>query len=117
MTQSSHSTKLSAAEAATADCIMSVLSRLPLDDARFVLTTVGWLVARRTQPHLALPSPDSKPRRPNIGTMIKQAEKAGKPVSSVTRDGTTLNFNKPESTEPEDPWGNPHADVRKETKQ
>ena len=112
-------TKLSAAEAAAIDCMKSALSRLPLDDARFVLTTVRWFIARRTQPHLSLPSPDSKPRkprRPNIGAMIKQAEKAaGRPVTSITAaDGTKLDFNKTESTEPENEW---LADLRKETKQ
>jgi hypothetical protein len=47
-----------------------------------------------------------KPPRPSISTMIEQAEKAtGKPVTSVTMpDGTKFDFNKAESTEPENEW-------------
>jgi hypothetical protein len=46
------------------------------------------------------------PRRPSIGKMIAQAEKAtGKPITSVTLpDGTKLDFGKHESAEPENPW-------------
>jgi len=56
-----------------------------------------------------------KPRRPSISTMIEQTEKAGKPLAAITLpDGTKLDFNKAESTEPENPW---LADLRKETKQ
>ena len=57
-----------------------------------------------------------KPPRPSISPMIEQAEKAtGRPVTSVTMpDGTKLDFNKTESTEPENEW---LADLRKETKQ
>src|SRR5262245_49407479 len=36
-----------------------------------------------------------KPRRPSIGTMIAQADKAGKPLASITlADGTKLEFGK-----------------------
>jgi hypothetical protein len=46
-----------------------------------------------------------RPRKPSIRTLIKQAEKAGKPVSSVTtRDGTTLHFGESESTDASNPW-------------
>lgn len=56
-----------------------------------------------------------KPHRPSIKTMIEQAEKAGKPLASITlADGTKLDFGKPELAEPENPW---LADLRKETKQ
>jgi len=55
------------------------------------------------------------PRRPSVGKMIAQAEKAtGKPITSVTLpDGTKLDFGKPAS-EPDNPW---FADLPKETKQ
>jgi len=54
-------------------------------------------------------------RRPSVGKMIAQAEKAtGKPITSVTLpDGTKLDFGKPAS-EPDNPW---FADLPKETKQ
>ena len=56
-----------------------------------------------------------KPRRPSIKDMIKGAEQAGRPLASITLpDGTKLDFDKAESTEPENPW---LADLRKETKQ
>jgi len=46
-----------------------------------------------------------KPRQ-RTTTLIKQAEKAtGKPVTSITlADGTKLDFGKPESAAPENPW-------------
>jgi len=55
------------------------------------------------------------PRRPSVGKMIAQAEKAtGKPITSVTLpDGTKLDFGKLAS-EPDNPW---FADLPKETKQ
>jgi len=47
----------------------------------------------------------SKPRRQSISKMIEQAEKTGKPLASLTLpDGTKLDFGKPESAEPENPW-------------
>ena len=46
-----------------------------------------------------------KPRRLSISKMIEQAEKAGKPLASLTLpDGTKLDFSKPESAEMENPW-------------
>ena len=60
---------------------------------------------------------ERKPRKshgPSISTMIKQAEKAGKPVTSVIMpDGTKLDFNKAETTEP-NAW--PLSDFNKVTK-
>ena len=52
------------------------------------------------------PPKSSKPRKPSISRMIEQAEKAtGKPVTSNTlADGTKLDFGKPESAAPENPW-------------
>jgi hypothetical protein len=49
--------------------------------------------------------------------MIEQAEKAGTPLASITlADGTKLDFGKPESAEPDNPW--PLDEFRtKETKQ
>ena len=54
-----------------------------------------------------------KPRKPSIGKLVEQAKAAG--VTSVTLpDGTRLDFGKPESAEPENPW---LAELRKkETK-
>jgi hypothetical protein len=69
--------------------------------------------------HPTLPLPDSKPRktrRPSTKDMIRAAQQAGQPLTSITYpDGTKIDFTKPESTEPENPW---LADLRKkETKQ
>ena len=49
--------------------------------------------------------------------MIEQAEKAGKPLASLTLpDGTKLDFSKPEPAEPDNAW--PLDEFRtKETKQ
>ena len=60
----------------------------------------------------SLPKP-RKPRKPSIGKLVDQAKAAG--VTSVTLpDGTRLDFGKPESAEPENPW---LAELRKkETK-
>ena len=44
-------------------------------------------------------------RRPSISKQIKDAEKSGRTVTSITLpDGTRLDFGKAESTEPENPW-------------
>jgi hypothetical protein len=44
-------------------------------------------------------------RKPSIRTLIKQAEKSGKPVTSVTTpEGVTLRFDQPEPTEAGNPW-------------
>jgi hypothetical protein len=44
-------------------------------------------------------------RKPSIRTLIKQAEKAGKPVTSITTpDGVTLKFGESEPTEAANPW-------------
>jgi len=58
-----------------------------------------------------------KPRRLSISKMIEQAEKAGKPLASLTLpDGTKLDFSKPEPAEPDNAW--PLDEFRtKETKQ
>ena len=58
-----------------------------------------------------------KPRRLSVSKMIEQAEKAGKPLASLTLpDGTKLDFGKPDLAEPENPW--PLDEFRtKETKQ
>lgn len=54
-------------------------------------------------------------RKPSIHTLIRQAEKAGKPVSSVTTpDGITLRFGESEPTEAVNPW---LADLPKATRQ
>jgi hypothetical protein len=46
-----------------------------------------------------------KPRRQSISKMIEQAEKAGKPLASITMpDGTKLDFSGLESAKPEVPW-------------
>ena len=58
-----------------------------------------------------------KPRRLSVSKMIEQAEKAGKPLASLTLpDGTKLDFSKPEPAEPDNAW--PLDEFRtKETKQ
>jgi hypothetical protein len=43
----------------------------------------------------AKPARRRRERKPSIRTMIKQAEKAGKTVTSVTVDGVTLMFDQP----------------------
>jgi hypothetical protein len=54
-------------------------------------------------------------RKPSVRTLIKQAEKSGKPVSSVTTpEGVTLQFGAPEPAEAANPW---LADLDKVTKQ
>jgi hypothetical protein len=67
-------------------------------------------------PRSKKPRKPRKPRRPSISTMIEQSKKADKPLASITLpDGIKLDFNKAESSEPENnPW---LADLRKETKQ
>jgi hypothetical protein len=46
-----------------------------------------------------------KPRRPSISKMIEEAERAGKPLASITMpDGTKLDFGTPESIEASNPW-------------
>jgi hypothetical protein len=45
------------------------------------------------------------PRKPSVSKLIAQAEKAGKPVSSVTTpDGVTLHFGKTEQAISLNPW-------------
>jgi len=60
---------------------------------------------------------ERKLRRPSIKKMIEGAEKAGKPLASITLPGgTKLDFSKPEPAEMENPW--PLDEFRtKETKQ
>jgi hypothetical protein len=61
------------------------------------------------------PLKPAKARRPSIRDLVKQAEKSGHPVISVTRDGTTIHFGQPESGEANNPW---RDDLRrKEAKQ
>jgi hypothetical protein len=50
-------------------------------------------------------SPAKRQRKPSVGTLIKQAEKSGKPVTSVTTpDGTVLHFGEPEQATQSNPW-------------
>jgi hypothetical protein len=57
-------------------------------------------------PEPVVPARPKRPRRPSMRSLIARAEKAGKPVSSVTIDGTTLHFG-----EPEQPSTNPWDEV------
>jgi hypothetical protein len=100
-------------------------------DARAALRLDAAPVKPARKPRLprAAPPPDGlrtpaeaarkvrKPRRPSISKMIAQAEKAGKPVTSITTpDGMTLRFGEPEPAAPENP--RPLDEFRtKETKQ
>jgi hypothetical protein len=43
----------------------------------------------------AKPERKRRERKPNVATMIKQAEKTGKTVTSVTVEGVTLTFDQP----------------------
>src|SRR5262245_44447816 len=53
-------------------------------------------------------------RKGSVGTLIRQAERGGKTVISVTApDGTRLDFGQPEPTAESNPW---LADLRKVTK-
>jgi len=92
-----------------ADLTSEELSCLGL---RRVNAFTDWFADLNRQAHeewlAQLPKPPKprKPRRPSISKMIAQAEKAtGKPVTSITMpDGTKLDFSKPESAEPKNPW-------------
>ncbi len=65
----------------------------------------AWRRAHRTQ----------RTRKPSIASMIAQAEKSGRTVSSVTTpDGTTIHFGETKPTEDTNPW---LADIEKATKQ
>jgi hypothetical protein len=68
---------------------------------------------RELLPHALRAEGARKPRRPNVATLIKQAEKAGRTVTSVTVDRITLHFSS-EPTEATNPW---LADIEKATKQ
>jgi hypothetical protein len=51
------------------------------------------------------PPKPRRQRKPSVRSFIKQAEKAGKPVTSITLpDGTVLHFGKGEDTEASNPW-------------
>jgi hypothetical protein len=48
---------------------------------------------------------EPRKRKPSIARTIKQAERSGKKVTSITTpDGATLRFNEPEPTEATNPW-------------
>jgi hypothetical protein len=48
---------------------------------------------------------ERRPRKPSIARQIKQAEKSGKVVTSITTpDGTTIHFRDSEPTEANNPW-------------
>jgi hypothetical protein len=70
-------------------------------------------IQRQRRPRAAPldPPPDHAPpqrrrqRKPSIATLLKQAEKAGRPVTSVTTpDGTTLTFGEGVADSPLDEW-------------
>lgn len=51
------------------------------------------------------PAKPRRQRKPSLRTLIAQAEKAGKPVTSVTTpEGITLRFDQPEPAEASNPW-------------
>jgi hypothetical protein len=45
-----------------------------------------------------------RPRRPSLNRLIKAAEKSGKQVTSVTRDGTTISFGGEPATDTSNEW-------------
>jgi hypothetical protein len=78
--------------------IEMALSGLPPIGRSRVLTAAGIVLGLDTKPH-------RRPRKPSIATLVKRAEKTGKPVTSVTLpDGTVLHFGKVEDTETGNPW-------------
>jgi len=73
--------------------------------------------AQSPSPPEAQPQPPlaRKPRKLGIVTIIRHAEKAGRPVTSITTpDGTVLHFGEPQPSEATNPW---LADLDKVTKQ
>jgi hypothetical protein len=63
----------------------------------------------------AVAAPKRRTRKPSIARQIKQAEKTGKTVTSVTTpDGMIINFGEPEPSVANNPW---LADIEKATKQ
>jgi hypothetical protein len=95
---------LDAAEAAAADKLIRLLSGFPRDAVLEALDVAAYrFKLRQRRQH--------KPRRPSISTMIEQAEKAGKPLASITMpDGTKLDFSKAEQQGDElDQWIAKHA--------
>jgi hypothetical protein len=81
---------------------------------RFVLChDLGHFLLQSTAPTMR--SRQRKPRKPSVGRLIRQAEKAtGKAVTSITTDGVTLTFGEPQPTEANNPW---LADLDKVIKQ
>jgi hypothetical protein len=80
-----------------------------------------WVAARppgesgKNRAERSVVSQPRRQRKPSIRTLIQQAEKAGKPVTSVTTpDGITLRFDQPEPAEASNPW---LAELDKVTKQ
>jgi hypothetical protein len=73
--------------------------RLP--DGRFLTVPIKEPPKQPSDP----PKPATKrKRRPSVRSLVKQAERTGKQVTSVTVDGTTLHFgSEPEPTET-NPW-------------
>jgi hypothetical protein len=64
--------------------------------------------ASEAQPPTPEP-PEPRPRRrrrlPSVATLLKQAEKTGRPVTSITTpDGVTLTFGQAEPSEANNPW-------------
>ena len=75
-----------------------------------------WLARERNDALMetVVASAPKKPhlRRPNIRTLIEDAERSGKRVSAVTVDGATLNFAEAEKTAtltPLEAWKAKHA--------
>jgi hypothetical protein len=71
--------------------------------------------AIEARPPAEAPKPKLRQRKTSVGKLIAQAEKSGKPVTSITTaDGTTLHFGEPEPTVATNPW---LADLNKEKQQ
>jgi hypothetical protein len=83
-------------EAAAADTLRRFMSGRPrnVQQQIFFLCAKFYALARQR-----------KPRKPSISKMIERAEKAGKPVTSVTMpDGTKLSFAEPTPADADNPW-------------
>jgi hypothetical protein len=84
--------------------VVAVTVDAELPDGRFAVT-VG-------QPPSKLAKPASRrARKPSVRSLVKQAERSGKKVMSVTVDGTTLHFG-PQPDIESNPW---RDDLRKGT--
>jgi hypothetical protein len=93
------------------DDFFSEIRRELSRDKYSALANVAMAVKSRTATEAA-PKLPRRPRKARVHTLIKQAEKSGKPVTSITTpDGVTLHFGKDEQQQGNevDEWIAKHA--------